>query len=117
MNLTKEEYQMMRERAQYFEQNLRSVSNATGLHFRTLFLIIYSIQFDFHCVEFKTTKCGVSNRSKQERIVGGTEAKQNEFPWQAWLLISLGNGRFYSCGGSLISNQWILTAAHCVDLR
>jgi hypothetical protein len=116
VNLTKEEYQKMRGRAENFEQNARSVANATGLHFQTLFLKIYSIQFDL-CVEFKATKCGVSNKSNEERIVGGTEAKQNEFPWQAWLVISLGNGRYYSCGGSLISNQWILTAAHCLDLR
>ena len=117
MNLTKEEYQMMRERAQYFEQNARSVTNATGIHFRTLFRRIYSIQFVLHCVEYKSATCGLSNRSSQDRIVGGTEAKRNEFPWQAWLIISLGKGRYYSCGGSLISNQWILTAAHCVDLR
>jgi Trypsin len=117
VNLTKEEYQMMRERARYFEQNARSVTNATGIQFRTLFLGIYSIQFDLPCLEYKSTICGLSNRSSQERIVGGTEAKQNEFPWQAWLIFPIENGQYYSCGGTLISNQWILTAAHCVDFR
>lgn len=42
-------------------------------------------------------------------IVGGEDAVPGEFPWQAFLTI--GN---FMCGGSLITSQWILTAAHCV---
>ena len=49
-----------------------------------------------------------------DRIIGGTEAGINEFPWQAGLLI-LVSGKYYSCGGSLINNRWVLTAAHCAD--
>jgi secreted trypsin-like serine protease len=46
-------------------------------------------------------------------IVGGEEARSNEFPWQVSLRRKATNGHF--CGGSIISNRWILTAAHCVD--
>jgi secreted trypsin-like serine protease len=35
----------------------------------------------------------------------------NEYPWQVALWLN--NGIW--CGGSLISNQWILTAAHCTE--
>ncbi|MFF8828934.1 S1 family peptidase [Streptomyces sp. NPDC015131] len=40
-------------------------------------------------------------------VVGGTQAAQGEFPWMVRL--SMG------CGGSLLTQQIVLTAAHCVN--
>ncbi|ESN95804.1 hypothetical protein HELRODRAFT_114601 [Helobdella robusta] len=45
-------------------------------------------------------------------IVGGIEARPNEFPWQISLQSASG---FHMCGGSIMNDQWIITAAHCVD--
>merc|ERR550519_268000 len=45
------------------------------------------------------------------RIVGGSEATPHSFPHQAALFID----NMYFCGGSLISTEWVMTAAHCMD--
>ncbi|XP_040192177.1 coagulation factor X [Rana temporaria] len=49
---------------------------------------------------------------KSGRIVGGRDCKLGECPWQA-LLISEENEPF--CGGTILSRQFILTAAHCMN--
>lgn len=47
--------------------------------------------------------------STNNRIVGGKDASDGEFPYQ----ISLQFKNQHFCGGSLISESWIVTAAHC----
>jgi len=57
--------------------------------------------------------CGRSKKrlSCDDRILGGTEACEHEFPWAALLEID-GASR---CGGNLINDRYILTAGHCFD--
>jgi secreted trypsin-like serine protease len=52
--------------------------------------------------------CG--ERNDGSRIVGGKPTEMNEFPWMARLSYF---NRFY-CGGMLINDRYVLTAAHCV---
>lgn len=55
--------------------------------------------------------CGAKNGYQdQERIVGGHNADVGEWPWIAALF----NGGRQFCGGSLIDDRHILSAAHCV---
>ncbi|XP_049788114.1 trypsin alpha-3-like isoform X2 [Schistocerca cancellata] len=44
------------------------------------------------------------------RIVGGSAVSISQYPWQ--LYFTIGN---YMCGASIISSNWALSAAHCVD--
>jgi len=49
------------------------------------------------------------------RIVGGKMASVGEFPWMARLRHRRKDGLFsYGCAGFLISNKFVLTAAHCI---
>lgn len=46
-----------------------------------------------------------------ERIVGGVNVPNEERPW----MTSIQYDHDHFCGGSLIANRWVLTAAHCVE--
>ncbi|KAK0133847.1 Transmembrane protease serine 6 [Merluccius polli] len=51
--------------------------------------------------------CGI--RQFASRIMGGVSASEGEWPWQASLQF---RGQ-HMCGGALISEQWVVSAAHC----
>ncbi|KAJ8021040.1 Ovochymase-1 [Holothuria leucospilota] len=53
--------------------------------------------------------CGTNPLFPSTRIVGGEIAYPGSWPWQVFM-----DYRVYRCGAILITNQWILTAAHCV---
>ncbi|MGH0177069.1 UNVERIFIED_CONTAM: hypothetical protein FKN15_074243 [Acipenser sinensis] len=54
-------------------------------------------------------------RNDNIRIVGGTDCQPGEIPWQI-VMINTDTKDWY-CGGSILNERWIITAAHCFLTR
>jgi len=57
-----------------------------------------------------SVECGTKGTGT--RIVGGTNAKPGAWPWQVTMDYKGQTGNHW-CGGSIVSPQWIVSAAHC----
>jgi len=91
------------------------------LHLATKYPCGYDyLQRDFRicCVPRKPNPPPPSDCGKSQgmRIVGGEEAVLNEYPWAAALGVYNSSSKTFSqrCGGTLISKDYVLTAAHCL---
>jgi len=56
--------------------------------------------------------CGIANEAAG-RIVGGAPTLPNQYPWQVRLVFGSQNSPF--CGGTLISDTYVMMAAHCTN--
>ena len=56
----------------------------------------------------KPPKKSPFNPMKGNRIVGGVQSVPHSWPWQVYIDFVR-----YSCGGTLVANQWVVTAVHC----
>lgn len=59
-------------------------------------------------------RCGNQNLPPVNRIVGGYQTREHEFPWIAAVLKKCGSEYCHICGGTIISEEWIMTGAHCM---
>ena len=48
------------------------------------------------------------------RIVGGSPVEDDRYPWIAAVMLQTDSGFTQWCGGSVIAQRWVMTAAHCV---
>ncbi|XP_071954676.1 transmembrane protease serine 11C-like [Antedon mediterranea] len=59
-----------------------------------------------------TEGCGTrKNLQRSSRIVGGEDADDGTWPWQAMLY----NRNSFTCGGTLIGRKYVISAAHCFE--
>lgn len=58
-----------------------------------------------------------TSKAPSLKIVGGTPSQSNEWPWMVALIFSTVDNAAdgFFCGGSLIGESWVLTAAHCLE--
>lgn len=57
------------------------------------------------------------DKTATPRIIGGVDAEPGAWPWAVALIHSSISNNFQGqfCGGTLISSDWVVTAAHCTD--
>ncbi|XP_059149764.1 tryptase-like [Physella acuta] len=61
-------------------------------------------------VSTSSNSCGISTTTGGHKIVGGQATTIDKYPWQ----VSVRFHGSHICGGTLISDSWVLTAAHCI---
>ncbi|KAK9888571.1 hypothetical protein WA026_000812 [Henosepilachna vigintioctopunctata] len=85
-----------------------------SLVFKLIFYIA-SVQSVPEDLFLTTTQCGVRGAHDNGfRIINGTLASQGEFPWIISLQVKDGDQYSHICGGAILSQLWIVTAAHCI---
>uniref|UniRef100_U5ESW9 Putative trypsin-like serine protease n=1 Tax=Corethrella appendiculata TaxID=1370023 RepID=U5ESW9_9DIPT len=78
------------------------------------FLILFVLCMTLFAYEVNTFECGKRKTKISGLIKSGYTAVRGDWPWHIGIYHEKGLSWTYECGGTLISEKIILTAAHCV---
>lgn len=91
-----------------YEENVKIVPIIQKVLSLTMFKITFDTIANYYSIHYIPLECGSANQ--EIRIVGGRPTGVNQYPWIARLVY---DGQFH-CGASLLTQDYVLTAAHCV---
>ena len=80
-----------------------------------LALIFVSITLVYSKKKFNPKSLLGCGQVESHRIINGHISTANKYPWHVGLFGKVGKTFTFFCGGSLISDKHVLTAAHCFD--
>jgi len=74
-------------------------------------VILFCLLVGANCQNWNQLGCGIRPlvSRNESRVVQGIIAIPGDWGWQ----VSLNNNGRHFCGGSLINNEWVISAAHC----
>ncbi|XP_013114265.1 serine protease 1-like [Stomoxys calcitrans] len=85
------------------------------------FLIVFALAlatasaFDLRSNHLESRSVVMPVVESEGRITNGQTASVGQFPYQVGLSLKVSSTSSAWCGGSLIGNSWVLTAAHCTE--
>lgn len=75
-------------------------------------IVVFGLVFAAADTKLGEFRISPVNSKIEPRVVGGKNAEEGQIPYQVSLRLPAANLHF--CGGAIISNRFILTAAHCM---
>lgn len=87
------------------------------LRLKQVAILVLAISLGFSSASYATPSQEERDSLVTIKIVNGSEKPISYSPWQVALIDTSKSSNFQGqfCGGSIISREWIVTAAHCVD--
>ncbi|XP_072341536.1 serine protease 27-like [Scyliorhinus torazame] len=88
------------------ERGTRNVDNMKISHSLGVMVVL-------SCFQWNLVQAVCGKPVYSSRIVGGKDAEHGNWPW----MVSIHIFNQHICGGTLISNAWVLTSANCIDIK